>query len=151
MTDTLTQPIGVLPASPMKRSYLYLRHSWPVRLMHWINVICLTVLLMSGLQIFNAHPTLNWGKSSYNGKPPVLDLRADNRPNGSAVGVTEVFGHNFSTTGVLGYSKDTDGAMAARGFPSWATLPGPQWLAMGRQWHFFFAWAFVINGIGNLD
>ena len=34
---------------------------------------------------------------------------------------------------------------AAR-FPDWATLPGPQWLAMGRVWHFFFAWLFAING-----
>jgi thiosulfate reductase cytochrome b subunit len=36
--------------------------------------------------------------------------------------------------------------MVARGFPAWATLPGPQWLAMGRRWHLFFAWLFVING-----
>jgi len=131
-------------------SYLYLRHSWPVRLMHWINVICLTVLLMSGLQIFNAHPTLNWGKQSYDGKPPVLDMRADSGPNGGAIGVTEILGHPFRTTGVFGLSKDPDGSMAYRGFPSWATLPGPQALAMGRQWHFFFAWLFVINGIAYL-
>ena len=26
------------------------------------------------------------------------------------------------------------------------TLPGSQWLAMGRRWHFFFAWLFVANG-----
>jgi thiosulfate reductase cytochrome b subunit len=31
-------------------------------------------------------------------------------------------------------------------FPDWATLPGSQWLAMGRRWHFFFAWLFVANG-----
>ena len=40
------------------RSYLYDRHALPVRVMHWINVIALTVLFMSGLQIFNAHPAL---------------------------------------------------------------------------------------------
>jgi thiosulfate reductase cytochrome b subunit len=33
------------------------------------------------------------------------------------------------------------------GFPAWATLPGSEWLAMGRRWHFFFAWLFVANGI----
>jgi thiosulfate reductase cytochrome b subunit len=33
------------------------------------------------------------------------------------------------------------------GFPSWATLPGVQWLAMGRLWHLFFAWFFVLNGL----
>jgi hypothetical protein len=28
---------------------------------------------------------------------------------------------------------------------AWATLPGAQWLAMGRRLHFFFAWIFVVN------
>ena len=35
--------------------------------------------------------------------------------------------------------------MTGRGFPSWATLPGPNWLAMARQWHFAFAWLLVFN------
>lgn len=34
-----------------------------------------------------------------------------------------------------------------RGFPSWMTIPSTQWLSMARRWHFFFAWAFVINGV----
>jgi thiosulfate reductase cytochrome b subunit len=34
-----------------------------------------------------------------------------------------------------------------RGFPAWATIPGPLWLAMARRWHFFFAWIFVVNGL----
>jgi len=66
----------------------------------------MTVLLMSGLQIFNAHPALYWGNASNFDNPLV------------AIGV----------------------------FPDWATLPGSQWLAMGRRWHFFFAWLFVANG-----
>ena len=44
---------------------LYYRHRLPVRIMHWINVIAFVVMLMSGLMIFNAHPTLYWGKQSY--------------------------------------------------------------------------------------
>jgi thiosulfate reductase cytochrome b subunit len=44
-----------------KRVY---RHRLPVRVMHWINVACLVVLLMSGLNIFNAHPALYWGQGS---------------------------------------------------------------------------------------
>lgn len=83
------------------------RHRLPVRLMHWINVVCLFVLLGSGLQIFNAHPALYWG--------------ADSR----------------DATLLVQLSK----------FPHWATIPGPQWLALGRVWHFFFAWIFFINGI----
>jgi len=48
---------------------------------------------------------------------------------------------------MLGLSTDGDGNTEARGFPAWATVPGPEWLAMGRRWHFFFAWVFVINGV----
>jgi thiosulfate reductase cytochrome b subunit len=128
------------------RGYLYLRHALPVRVMHWVNVLALLILLMSGLQIFNAHPALNWGKSSYNGRQPVLQMSAETSDDGQVVGVTEVLGHRIRTTGVLGLSKDPYGNLTARGFPSWITLPGPQWLAMARRWHFFFAWLFVING-----
>jgi thiosulfate reductase cytochrome b subunit len=128
----------------------YRRHSWPVRLLHWINVLAFFLLLMSGLQIFNAHPALNWGKSSYNGRPPILQMGARLDAQGHPMGVTRVFGHEFDTTGVLGWSVDTDGQPTERGFPAWATLPGQQWLAMARRWHFFFAWVLVINGFAYL-
>lgn len=129
---------------------LYYRHRLPVRIMHWINAIALLALLLSGLQIFNAHPALYWGKSSYTGHPPLLAMNAEQRADGAVVGTTLLFGHRFTTTGVLGASKDADGQMQARGFPSWLTVPGPQWLAMGRRWHFFFAWVFVLNGLAYL-
>ncbi len=125
---------------------LHYRHRLPVRITHWINVLAFFVLLMSGLQIFNAHPELNWGKSSYTGKPPLLALRAEMTNEGPA-GVTEVFGHTFDTTGVLGLSGGAGETPEPRGFPAWATLPGPRWLAMARRWHLFFAWVFVINGL----
>ena len=80
-----------------ERGYLYLRHRWPIRVMHWVNVLALTVLLMSGLNIFNAHPALNWGKSSYNGRPAVLQMYSVTAADGKSAGVTEVFGHRFDT------------------------------------------------------
>jgi thiosulfate reductase cytochrome b subunit len=129
------------------RRYRYLRHTWPVRLMHWINVVALTILLLSGLQIFNAHPVLNWGKSSYNGRAPVLQMYAVVAPNGDMAGITEVFGTPLRTTGLLGASKDDRGTLSERGFPSWLTIPSTQYLAMGRRWHFLFAWLLVINGL----
>ena len=49
------------------------RHRLPVRIMHWINVACLFILLMSGLQVFNAHPALYWGEIS-NFRAPWLAL-----------------------------------------------------------------------------
>jgi thiosulfate reductase cytochrome b subunit len=127
-----------------KRRFLIYRHTILVRITHWINVICMTILLMSGLQIFNARPDLYWGQRS-DFSHPLLAMGAEQTASGKAIGVTTIFGHSFTTTGVLGLSVE-DGRSAERGFPSWATLPGAQWLAMARRWHFFFAWLFVING-----
>jgi thiosulfate reductase cytochrome b subunit len=67
--------------------------------------------------------------------------------DGERIGITRVFGSEIETTGVFGLSRDSRGALAERGFPAWMTLPGDRWLAMGRRWHFFFAWIFVINGL----
>jgi thiosulfate reductase cytochrome b subunit len=132
------------PAGQARRQLIY-RHSMVVRITHWINAVCLTVLLMSGLQIFNAHPALYWGNFS-DFPHPVFALTAEQAPNGPPKGVTTVLGHRFDTTGVLGLSQDAAGRPWARGFPDWATLPGQQSLAEGRLWHFFFAWLFVLNG-----
>jgi thiosulfate reductase cytochrome b subunit len=45
------------------------RHRAVVRVTHWVNVMCLAVLLMSGLQIFNAHSALYWGEASTFSRP----------------------------------------------------------------------------------
>lgn len=37
-------------------SNVTLRHHWVVRLTHWVNVVALTVMIGSGLRIFNAYP-----------------------------------------------------------------------------------------------
>lgn len=34
----------------------YRRHHWVVRLTHWVNVVAVTVMVGSGLRIFNAYP-----------------------------------------------------------------------------------------------
>jgi thiosulfate reductase cytochrome b subunit len=122
------------------------RHSLFVRVSHWLNLICMTVLLMSGLQIFNAHPALYWGQRSDFDRP-LLAMGAAQTSDGDDIGMTSIFGHEFVTTGVLGLSRDAQGNLRERGFPAWATLPSFQALALGRRWHFFFAWIFVINGV----
>ena len=53
---------------------------------------------------------------------------------------------HFNTTGVLGASTPTVKWRRAA-FLLGPRFPVPQWLAMGRLWHFFFAWLFVINGV----
>ena len=144
--DRIAVPVPV-PVPELQRvvggTSIY-RHRVPVRVMHWINVVCMTILLGSGLNIFNAHPTLYWGHDSVTGTP-WLSIRGENTPKGP-VGTTRVGSTDFVTTGVLGVSN-VNGQVTARGFPSWATIPGPQWLAMARHWHLFFAWLFVVNGV----
>jgi thiosulfate reductase cytochrome b subunit len=135
------------PGERSAKTDLYYRHKLPVRVMHWINVIALTILLMSGLNIFSAHPALYWGQSSYNGRPPILQIGSTTDAYDNIVGMTRIFGHSFVTTGVLGASKGSNGELMDRAFPSWLTIPNGRWLSMARQWHFFFAWVFVINGL----
>ena len=90
-------------------SEIIYRHTRIVRIAHWINALCFLLLLLSGLQIFNAHPMLYWGQA----------------------------GANF----------DTPWFALPGGFPDLFTLPSHRDLGAGRNWHFFFAWLFVINGI----
>ena len=126
-------------------SVLVRRHSLVVRLTHWINVAALLALLLSGLQIFNAHPALYWGQASDFDRP-WLSIRAANSPSVPR-GVTNISGVMFDTTGVLGVSRGANGQPVGRAFPAAVTLPGERVLAIGRRWHFFFAWVFVINGL----
>lgn len=120
------------------------RHSVVTRLTHWLNVLCLSFLLLSGLQIFNAHPELYWGHYGANGDPAVLTIGSIDDASGPS-GFVRVAGLQVPTTGVLGVSN-VDGEPTERAFPSWATIPSFQDLASGRRWHFFFAWLFVLNG-----
>ncbi len=138
-SDTLRASDHTVSSPPaIERVY---RHRLPVRISHWLNVPFLIILIMSGLQIFNAHPALYWDDRSDRDRP-LFTIRPVQTAGGEIKGITTILGHPFDTTGVLGYS---DGMR--RAFPAWATIPSAKWLAMGRQWHLFFAWLFVINGL----
>ncbi len=126
---------------------LYFRHRLPVRIMHWVNVIAFIVMLMSGLMIFNAHPTLHWGDQSYDGAPVVLRIRAVDVPGDGLHGITSVFGSSFDTTGVLGVAPNKTGVPVPYAFPHWLTIPSDYSLAAARRWHFFFMWVFIVNGL----
>jgi thiosulfate reductase cytochrome b subunit len=132
----------------MSETEVIYRHTGAVRATHWINALCLLVLLMSGLQIFNAHSAFYLGSKS-NFDDPLLAMGAE-QTGDSFKGVTMVFGHSFDTTGVFGLAVSPDGRYDERGFPWSVTLPGHRDLAMGRRWHFFFAWFFVLNGLAYL-
>lgn len=129
---------------PETRTVLVSRHAVVTRVTHWINAICFGFLLASGLQIFNAWPSLYWGQYGADGDPSILSIGAT-RQGGQLRGVLRVGEVAVPATGVLGVSR-VDGQNVERAFPAWLTLPSFQDLAAGRRWHFFFAWGFAING-----
>jgi thiosulfate reductase cytochrome b subunit len=139
MSDVATTPSAT-------RTVVY-RHAVIVRITHWVNAVCVLFLLMSGLQIFNAHPNLYWGEvSTFDAQnfPTNTFLSIGTRNNGTE-GFVRIMGGSFiNTTGFLGLSR-YEGELESRAFPAWMTLPSWRDLATGRLWHFFFAWIFVIN------
>ncbi|MFN3511833.1 MAG: cytochrome b/b6 domain-containing protein [Phenylobacterium sp.] len=133
---------------PTAAPLLIRRHSLLVRVTHWVNAVTLAVLLMSGLQIFNAHPSLYWGETSTFATPWIAIALGER--GGEPVGVLKVGDRLYDTTGVLGWSGKP-GMREPRAFPAWATLPSYRSLADGRRWHFFFAWVLVLNGLAYLS
>jgi thiosulfate reductase cytochrome b subunit len=122
------------------------RHSRATRILHWINALSVFIVLMSGLQIFNAHPRLHWGKFGADPDPALLVIGAQRSNDGHLKGVVLLGRHTtLTTTGVLGVSNNQAGQPIVRGFPRWATIPSNYDLASARHWHFFFAWVLVIN------
>ena len=125
------------------RGPLIYRQSVWTRVTHWIWATCLFFLLLTGLQIFNAHPTLNVGlESGFEYDNAVLAIGARNTDNGPQ-GYANLLGWEFDTTGILGWSGSEAAGYHSRAFPAWATIPSNQSLASGRIVHFFFAWIFV--------
>ena len=63
-------------ASPagVPRGELIIRHRISTRLWHWLNVVAVITLIMSGLMISNAHPMLYWGEFGANLDTPWLRL-----------------------------------------------------------------------------
>jgi thiosulfate reductase cytochrome b subunit len=116
------------------------RHRLPTRIWHWVNVVALTVMLMSGLMIFNAHPRLYWGQYGANFDHAWLTIGASGER-----GVLRVGSLTIPTTGVLGVWTDGSGAVQHKAFPGWATIPSRYDLAAARQWHLAFAWLLAVG------
>ncbi|MGF6175638.1 cytochrome b/b6 domain-containing protein [Ensifer sp. 4252] len=136
--------INGTPETHASRALTIRRHGLVTRLTHWLWALALFFLLLSGLQIFNAHPTLYLGQQSgFAFDNGVLSISATRTEDGNVRGVTTLLGHRFDTTGVLGVSGPDD-RRVYRAFPAWLTVPSYQDLATGRVVHFFFAWLFAM-------
>lgn len=142
MTDQAMDPATAAEKPARPKGPLIYRQSIFTRLTHWVWAIAMFFLLLTGLQIYNAHPTLYIGEQSgFEFDNAVLRIGAENTPEGPR-GFTTIFGQKFDTTGVLGMSE-LRGNPNFVGFPGWATIPSVRDLATGRVVHFFFAWVFV--------
>lgn len=129
-------------APERRKGPLVYRQSIFTRLTHWVWAVALFFLLLSGLQIWNAHPVLYIGEQSgFEFDNAVLRIGAE-RTDAGVRGFTTIFGQKFDTTGVLGVSE-RNGRQNIIGFPSWSTIPSTRDLATGRIVHFFFGWIFV--------
>lgn len=129
------------PMPATKRPLIY-RQAFMTRLTHWLWALSLLFLVMSGLQIFNAHPALYIGdQSGFGFDNAIMEIGAEDTPRGPE-GFAKIFGHRFDTTGWLGLFR-ADGGYDVKGFPGWITVPSYRDLGTGRVVHFFFAWILV--------
>ena len=116
------------------------RHRLSTRLWHWLNVVTLAVMLMSGLMIFNAHPRLYWGHYGANADPAWFEIGSTENEGFVQAGPLRV-----ETTGVLGRWTDQDAQVQRRAFPYWITIPSRYSLADARLWHLAFAWVLGVS------
>ncbi|NKB79791.1 cytochrome b/b6 domain-containing protein [Ochrobactrum daejeonense] len=111
------------------------------RLTHWIWAASLFFLLLSGLQIFNAHPTLYFGnESGFDYDNAVLAIYAVDGESGPE-GRVDILGKSFQTTGFRRIGSHKCSRLS--GISPALTIPSYRDLATGRVVHFFFAWVLV--------
>ncbi len=116
---------------------IYRQRFW-TRVTHWIWAVSLFFLLLSGLQIFNAHPRLYMGnESGFDYENAVFEIGAREGAAGPE-GFVRLLGAEARTTGFLGLTE-----AGAQAFPPALTIPSYQSLATGRIVHFLFAWVLV--------
>jgi len=144
----MSAEIDVIPhiapkAARVRREVIY-RHTFLVRLTHWLNALTIFIMIGSGLNIFNAHPHLYWGQKGSELDRPFLSIDAVDGARGPR-GITTIGPVKLDTTGFLGVATD-HGQVLQKAWPSWLTIPSNQDLADARHWHFFFAWILVANG-----
>ena len=120
------------------------RHPVAVRVAHWLNALCLLVLLTSGLGVFNAHPALYLGDRSDFDRP-LLAMTSRLTPDNQLVGLTRVGGRKNPIWRVVvadqrskrdGRVIETVGHYNAQTQPSTIVLDEERirsWLARGAQ------------------
>jgi thiosulfate reductase cytochrome b subunit len=129
-------------APKIKGPLIYRQPVW-TRITHWLWAIALLMLLLTGLNIFNARPQLYVGQESgfeYNNT--IFQIGAERGPNGEPRGFMQLFDWKLDTTGHFGVYEVND-RQVFRAIPGWMTIPSYYDLGTARVVHFFFGWVFV--------
>lgn len=122
---------------------IYRQNRW-TRSTHWLWALCLFFLLLSGLNIFNAHPTLYIGaQSGFDFDNTVFSIEPA-IVGGQLKGVTKILGAQFNTNGVFGVVGPVENP-DFRAIPGTLTLPSYYDLGTARVIHFFFAWLLIVT------
>jgi sulfoxide reductase catalytic subunit YedY len=148
-----------------------------LRALHFCNLLFVTLLIRSGLEILSAHPKLYWNDNCLPGTA-WLNF-AGGIPSNRRLEPTPQFGHAAMAIGAASTRRTTLGTAAAillsalyvfllafvvpRGeadsqlawtstdeeisLPSWLALPGHKNLGMGRHWHFLCDGGWLLTGI----
>ncbi len=95
-----------------------------LRATHLLNILFLSLLIRSGLEILSAHPKLYWNDNT----------RTDN--------AWLKFTKRQMPKDELWTSRDEQEA-----FSSWLALPGHRNLGLGRQWHFAALIGWILTGL----
>jgi hypothetical protein len=146
-----------------------------LRALHFCNLLFVTLLIRSGLEIVSAHPKLYWNDDCLPGSAWLKFGRAV--PNTRQLAPTPHFGHAVLAVSAKPTGKTAIGTVAffllsalyifllafvvprtesrsellwtstdeEISLPSWLALPGHKNLGMGRHWH-FLRWRLAAHG-----
>ncbi|MBP0457132.1 molybdopterin-dependent oxidoreductase [Streptomyces montanisoli] len=95
-----------------------------LRVEHWVNVLFLTLLLRSGVEILATHPKLYWRNDSHPGTEWARFTRK-----------------------TMPASRLYDTLDEEESYSSLVSLPGHKQLGMGRHWHFISVIGWILTGI----
>src|SRR6516165_11681073 len=121
---------AMAPGGALRR--VVVRHSLVARLTHWMIALAMSLLRVSGLQIFRVSPALYLGDRGYETGGAVFEVGADTLTDGTSAGWLRIGSHRWITTGFIS------------GF---LTPPSSRDLTASQRWHLFFSWVLMINGL----
>jgi methionine sulfoxide reductase catalytic subunit len=99
-----------------------------IRFAHFINIIFITMLIRSGIEILSSLPKLYWNDHAQPGNEWIKFTKKKDPPTTKDSNLW------------ISLEEEED-------FSSWLALPGHKNLGLGRHWHFFSAIFWGINGI----